>query len=615
MKKITTLRGKMFNGILSLTLILIAGFFNSANAQLITLDGERCTGEWLDSNAYVDVDFSNVSQSSNIKRVWFGVDGSMIDFALSRQQGGQTAVAMFFDTDCSSSTGSSANNGAERAVFFNMSSGGGGTWVIDETEIYEWVSTSSSWSVITGKTFNAEVGDSACGGADRNFFEFSVSIPDLVDPCDLGSCGGITLTQAVTYAGSVFNSNQKDELDINKFAFVNDVPVPDIAYDALLCDGVSVELDASASTENNPGNETSYDNVVTYEWDFEYDAVTGFSADATGSPYTTPTLNYDALNQYSTGVTRYTVALMVTDVFGCQDSIVDLHLDIYKKPSVTFAAVTDIDSIGANTCKEFEFTFEGSATDYAGSSFSSLFFRTADGNLGSSSDAGTFGDIEYVYTYGDCRWSSALIGELDKVIAIDPVSGCSDSAVMSPPVPVELISFTGEVIGADAHIKWQTASELNSDYFIVEKSLDGKNYTFVQNITAAGNSSEILDYMIIDPNMEEGNVYYRLTQFDFNGAYEVFDPIVLNKADGQGRIKVSPNPTSDVVNVNIPASKYNGELVILDLAGKQVFSTNVNANVNATSVDIDVAALPKGMYYVRFGNEKEGFTSQMLQLL
>jgi hypothetical protein len=184
------------------------------------------------------------------------------------------------------------------------------------------------------------------------------------------------------------------------------------------------------------------------------------------------------------------------------------------------------------------------------------------------------------------------------------------------PVPVELTSFTGELVAQDVHIKWQTAMEENADYFIVEKSMDGENFTEIGKVSAAGTSNDILDYMMIDPNVEAGVIYYRLVQYDFNGDNETFGPVVVNTGDKKNaKIITFPNPTVDEISVTLPEMGNAGELSIVDVTGKEVYISTVESHRGELEVSIDVSALPRGIYYVRFGNLTDGYMTEMIQLL
>lgn len=92
-------------------------------------------------------------------------------------------------------------------------------------------------------------------------------------------------------------------------------------------------------------------------------------------------------------------------------------------------------------------------------------------------------------------------------------------------LPIELVSFTGEKQGRNNELKWTTASELNNDFFTIEKTIDGENFEIVENMDGAGNSSQYLNYSLIDFDVDQVINYYRLKQTDFDGKY-TFSPVI-----------------------------------------------------------------------------------------
>lgn len=100
-------------------------------------------------------------------------------------------------------------------------------------------------------------------------------------------------------------------------------------------------------------------------------------------------------------------------------------------------------------------------------------------------------------------------------------------------LPVELLEFIGNVNGYDATLSWETESEMNSDYYDLQKSIDGVNWNSIATIPAAGNSTKLIHYSYIDGNLVDGIYYYRLKQVDYNGQYKIYDivSILINGKD------------------------------------------------------------------------------------
>lgn len=118
-------------------------------------------------------------------------------------------------------------------------------------------------------------------------------------------------------------------------------------------------------------------------------------------------------------------------------------------------------------------------------------------------------------------------------------------------LPVELVSFSGEVTECQTSLKWVTASELNNDYFLVEKSTDAVNWKEIGKIAGNGNSVIPQNYQWVDTDIQSPDTYYRLVQFDYDGTKEYSHIIAVNASDCVQRMyRVYPNPAQDVLYVD-----------------------------------------------------------------
>jgi hypothetical protein len=102
------------------------------------------------------------------------------------------------------------------------------------------------------------------------------------------------------------------------------------------------------------------------------------------------------------------------------------------------------------------------------------------------------------------------------------------SIIMSVPLPVELTQFEATPYPQWNVINWTTASEQNSSHFDLEMSLDGEEWRKIATKSAAGNSTQEIKYSHIDYNLNS-LVYYRLQQFDIDGQFKTYGPIVITK--------------------------------------------------------------------------------------
>lgn len=84
-------------------------------------------------------------------------------------------------------------------------------------------------------------------------------------------------------------------------------------------------------------------------------------------------------------------------------------------------------------------------------------------------------------------------------------------------LPVVFTLFNGVNKGKVNHIFWQTATERNSDYFVLYNSTDGVNWSVVNKTSAGGHSDNVLNYSFNHINYSLNYNYYKLEQYDFDG--------------------------------------------------------------------------------------------------
>jgi hypothetical protein len=111
------------------------------------------------------------------------------------------------------------------------------------------------------------------------------------------------------------------------------------------------------------------------------------------------------------------------------------------------------------------------------------------------------------------------------------------------PLPIELIFFKVKQIGASHLLEWATASELNFDFFSIERSTDGINFKEIEQVKGHGTTMERKDYSFENRNTTLGKNYYRLKAVDFDGSSE-YSRVAFVDHVGEKDFVVTPNPTS-----------------------------------------------------------------------
>jgi len=126
----------------------------------------------------------------------------------------------------------------------------------------------------------------------------------------------------------------------------------------------------------------------------------------------------------------------------------------------------------------------------------------------------------------------SLLNDTTLYMLINKHSTCLYYGKTQSKLPIELVNFSLDKYNGNARVNWTTGSELNNDYFTIERSFDNYTWKEIDRIDGAGNSSSLIDYSYIDKQFNLSNiVYYRLKQTDYDGKFERFHIKSINMGD------------------------------------------------------------------------------------
>lgn len=188
------------------------------------------------------------------------------------------------------------------------------------------------------------------------------------------------------------------------------------------------------------------------------------------------------------------------------------------------------------------------------------------------------------------------------------MNGFSDFTVAQAgnPLPIKLLNFTGKTIGLQNHLEWNTSREENSDYFILERSNDGKSFEEVSKTSARINSNSIVNYSDIDKEPFE-TTYYRLRMFDKNGDFAISNIVTLTLPIVKFDIGIRPNPATSKIFVDVFASESEQtQIQIMDMLGKIVLLNNIELSSGNNTIENDLSEIAKGSYFIKVTSSNGG---------
>jgi len=161
------------------------------------------------------------------------------------------------------------------------------------------------------------------------------------------------------------------------------------------------------------------------------------------------------------------------------------------------------------------------------------------------------------------------------------------------PLPVELLFFTASPVdNKEVLCIWKTASEINNDYFTVERSIDGINFQKTGIVDGSGNSSAVLNYSFTDKHPYMATSYYRLRQTDFNGTYSYSQVVAVRIFENASDILVYPNPSNGIFSIIKNNTTIPVDLLLYDTAGRLIWKNHFTD----MSMQVDIQNFGKGIY-------------------
>jgi trimeric autotransporter adhesin len=185
------------------------------------------------------------------------------------------------------------------------------------------------------------------------------------------------------------------------------------------------------------------------------------------------------------------------------------------------------------------------------------------------------------------------------------------SAIIPTVLPISLVNFEGHLFNNVVNLDWNTSAENNSKSFEVQKSTDGVSFYTIGVLSAAGSSSTLRKYSLIDKQVNEAN-YYRLKIIDRDGDYIYSDVIFIKNTNAQQYVWVINNPFRDYIDIRFARQAITTKLQLITMNGKIVAEKALSASSGQQRWQL-TNDLSKGVYILRVIADGIVFTNKLVK--
>lgn len=228
--------------------------------------------------------------------------------------------------------------------------------------------------------------------------------------------------------------------------------------------------------------------------------------------------------------------------------------------------------------------------------------------------AGTLSDIRLAKSNGTTTVTTVGTHQAASGTAPNPTAGrtavslanlagdyrISSSNSTNTPLPVELLSFSAQQTGNSISLSWITATELNNDFFTIEKLNANDGFDMVLKVPGKGTTTEISEYHAVDRQPNAGKNYYRLKQTDFDGKFSYSGIVVVDFTGTIETLNIYPIParnTDIIIELRSLEPRQEIQVDISNALGATAFRTSLRADENgAVTAILPTADFQKGMY-------------------
>jgi len=310
---------------------------------------------------------------------------------------------------------------------------------------------------------------------------------------------------------------------------------------------------------------------------------------------------------------RITIPANKTGMVEFKIELVDSLTGVAKMMDTLYATAMDID--GSGSLREMDaINLGGGTVSYQGSPLQISVTQTGTEFLGKNIGGVEYPDVDtsakvvmftvtnrnvatFTYRAGAENGGNSSVTRQKGIY----FKGFVYTAPVFGPLPITLNQFSGISRNGNNILSWETSNELNSKSFVVEKSLDGRSYSSIGEISAAGYSTASKAYTLTDYNVKANISYYRLRMVDKDGSFAYSNIVVLKQEATVGTISLFPSPATDFTIVSISTTEAeNITLRMVNKEGKVLLTRNEKVASGTTNIRLgQLDQYAAGTYYLQ----------------
>jgi hypothetical protein len=182
----------------------------------------------------------------------------------------------------------------------------------------------------------------------------------------------------------------------------------------------------------------------------------------------------------------------------------------------------------------------------------------------------------------------------------------------SPPLPVSLTNFTTQCIKNKTLLKWSTESEINNNFFVIEKS--GPNFEFkeIGKVFGSGTSNVQNNYTFTDTEINNETAYYRLLQVDFDGAVEYHRIVASNCHNYLFNVVKSNLKTNNLELLITSSTNENLTIRLFNSTGKLITKQTKEINSGNNLIFLKDFNISTGIYLISIQGEFNNYSEKLL---